>query len=928
MKMERIRALLWPSSSFDKARLTAGVLGLALAGASMPGLFGATADASVVAEDGTNWGPSGLLSTSSAVTARWDNTGNPATSVVYRDGRQRLPHTAGATYDSIKSTTTGPYFDYFGTDNGLGGLQVKVSQTKDLVNQSVTLEVSGVKGGAPYGTPSPVYLQAFQCWGGVDAAGRPAPDAANPDPATCQVGAMDPTAYRSPETAFTRYIKSDPLVPGGDWERYYANADPLSDVPFTAIDGQKSGSTNGVQNQFFNATTTNEASKIQMSASGTATRQMELQSSLESPGLGCGLRRGVTSTSTCWLVIVPRIDGVLQQNGPIAPSLWAQRLQVKLGFRDIVAGCPSGEARTLTAGSELLGAAAASWTPGLCEAKNIALGYTRLGDEVARNQFIAGANSAILTSKSVDAEAAYVPVSLAAPVVAYSLSYQPNCPARTDPYTEAEATECGYASVAELEADLVRAGKPIRDLKLNARLVAKLLTQSYAFAIFDRTGFERKGWMVERPSSLGDDPEFLRLNPTLTHISKSTSAINEMNRLIVEATRSDGAVQVWNWILGDADARAFLNGCPDADGMVVNPFYSTRTYQGCESARTALAAQADADRAATPTSDNYVDSALTYPPDGSPYPLPGWQEADPGGGFPPYTVYDFLVRADTMPVAGRDNAIGYVPQNSELCLTELDPSCQPAPGKYKDPKTRQPGDRLGLMSITDAATAAAFQLPTAQFCDSTGTKCVGATTTSFAKAADRFVDTAVEGVVEPGPADYAGGAYPLTVPVYAAVSTKIPAKDQRAYGRALSYLTTTGQKPGFAPGDLPPGYTPLTKSLRKQAEAGIDTLLSASDAQPSESPTATPTPTTTPTTGGGGLGGTTIPPPTSSTPSGSTPSPSASPSAPAGDEVQLAAMTPGQETWPSWLLPFGLALALLAGAAGPLVRLRSRIRLG
>ena len=44
------------------------------------------------------------------------------------------------------------------------------------------------------------------------------------------------------------------------------------------------------------------------------------------------------------------------------------------------------------------------------------------------------------------------------------------------------------------------------------------------------------GWMVDRPVSLGDDPEFLRLNPSLAHMSHSTSAINDVNRLIVRVT--------------------------------------------------------------------------------------------------------------------------------------------------------------------------------------------------------------------------------------------------------------------------------------------------------------------------------------------------------------------------------------------------------
>jgi hypothetical protein len=919
-----------------RVRYAIGLMGLAMVGASVPGLFAGTATAAGTG-DGTDWGSGGLLATDSAVTVRWDNTGNPGSSVVPRDGRQQLPHTSGKTYDDISSSTISPYFDYFGPDNGLGGLQVTVSQTRDLVNQSVTLDISGVKGGEPFGLPSSVYLQAFQCWGGLNPNGSPAPAAANPDPATCQVGAMDPTAIKSPQTAFTRYLKTDPLVPGGDWDRYFNKTDPASDVPFTSIDGTRSGSTNALDNQFFNATTTNEASKIQVSAKGTASRQFELQTSVESPGLGCGLREGVASTATCWLVIVPRVDGVLQQNGPIAPSLWAQRLQVKLGFRDVVPGCPGGEARTLTGGSELLSAAAASWVPGLCKAKNIALGYTRIGDEVARNQFRTGAQSAILTTEPADVPATYVPVGLSAPVIAYSLSYQPNCAAQATPYTEQQAQDCGYDSLAALNADIERSGQAVRDLKLDARLVAKLLTQSYAFGIFDRDGFRRSGWMVDRPVSLGDDPEFLRLNRGLAHMSHSTSAINDMNRLLVEAQRSDAAVELWNWVLADPEARAFLNGCPDDDGMVVNPFYSTRTYVGCDAQKAALEAQAKADRDATTTPSTYVDAPLTYPPDGSPYPLPGWQEAAPGGGTPDFTVFDWLVRADNMPQAGRDTAIGYMPQNTDLCLTELDSSCVPAPGKWRDPKTRQSGDRLGLMSITDTATAAAFQLPTAQLCDDSGTYCVGASSASLAAAANRFTATNVAGVVGPGAADYAHGAYPLTMPVYAAVSSSLSADTKHDYGNALSYITTAGQQPGFQPGDLPAGYAPLTPALAAQAHKGVQSLLKAKDSKPETSESADPSesPTASTSTSGGSspdLTNPTLPanPAPSdagvpSAPADSSADPSASPTT--ASEPQLVAVSAGDESWPGWLLPCGLALALAAAAAGPLLRHRETLRL-
>jgi hypothetical protein len=897
------------------ARAVLVLLGLSISLAGLPGWFGSASVAAPSAGDGSDWSAAGVTNSSSAVTLHWDNTGNPAASAVYRDGRQEIPHTGGQTYDAISGSVVGAYFDAFGPDNGLGGLQVTVSQTQDLVNQAVNLDISGVKGGAPYGIYSKVYLQAFQCWGGLKADGSPDPNASEPDPATCQMGAGDAASRSQFALANSRYINTDPLAQGGDWARYF-NKGGDSDVPFTAITGEKSGSTNGEDNEFFNATTTNEVSKIKVSAKGTATRQFEVQTSTESSGLGCGVREGQVSTSSCWLVIVPRVDGVLDQNGPIAPSLWAQRLQVRLGFRDIVAGCPSGQDRTLTAGSELLAAAAASWTPGLCGTQKIALGYTQLGDPVARSQFESGASDAMLTTQPAGKPAVYAPVALSAPVVAYALSYQPNCPAREEGYTEQQARDCGYASVADLDADIARSGTLVRDLRLDARLVAKLLTQSYAFAIFDQEGFRRSGWMVRhRPASLATDPEFVRLNPSLAHISLTASSVTSMDHLVLEALRSDGASQVWKWIVQDPDARAFLNGCPDADGMVVNPFYSTRTYDGCTDQEATLAAQADADRKDTPTPDSYADQPVSYPPDGSPFPLPGWQEARSTGN-PPFTVFDFLPRADSMPIAGRDVAIGYTPRNSNLCLTALDPSCQPAPGKWTDPKTRQAGDRLGVMAITTAATAARFQLPTALLCDSAGNHCVGADTSSLQKAADRFVKGATDGVLQPGATDYASGAYPLTMPVYAGISPSLPQKSRAAYAKALQYMTTTGQQPGFSPGNLPPGYAPLTAALRSQAKAAIGTLLKATPAaKPAKAPATA-------------ASAQSAPGPAAAPPAAAAPAVAATPAVAAAQTTQFVTLAAGTESFPRWPLPFGLGVALLAGLAGPVLRLRSAFRIG
>jgi hypothetical protein len=133
-------------------------------------------------------------------------------------------------------------------------------------------------------------------------------------------------------------------------------------------------------------------------------------------------------------------------------------------------------------------------------------------------------------------------------------------------------------------------------------------------------------------------------------------------------------------------------------------------------------------------------------------------------------------------------------------------------------------------------------------------------------------------------------------------------------------VTTTGQKPGFAIGNLPPGYAPLTQSLRTAAAAAIKDLTKAT-------PTTKPSGTATNGTGGSDNSG-----------GGSDPSDIATPGSPqtnASKPTTEVNLPPGTvlvssdtQAWPRLLLPIGLGITLLAGLAGPLLRFRGSIRIG
>jgi hypothetical protein len=910
-----------------RLRLTAGLAGLALALVSSAVLLQTPVlAASGPVVDGSDWGSSGVIGSDSAVTVRWDNSGNPASSIVYRDSRQIVPHSGGSNYLDITGSVNDAYDAAFGDQNGLNGMSVTVSQTQNLVDQTINLSIRGVKGGTNVlGGNSKSYLQVFQCWGGLTLTGHPDPAAAGPDPATCQVGATGAdTRGGSATLSEGRWVGTDPLVLNGDWLNYYANN--KGDVPFTTISGAVSGSTALLANSYFNTTTTNELSSVNIGPDGTANRPFETQTGEEAPGLGCGVRPNIASTPTCWLVLVPRVSGVMGSSGPISPSLWAQRLQVKLGFRQAASTCPGGKARTLIGGSELVRDAAASWTPGVCDAAKIELGYTKLGDEVARTQFQTGANQAVLTSQPIPSStpAVQVPIALTAPVFAYSMTYQPACvELNPAPATDAAAQACGYADLASLRTDWLRAGTPVRSLNLDARLVAKLVTQSYDDALINKSGLVSAPWMLAEPSNLASDPEFLRLNPDLRHESITAgSPARKIDHLVLESIRSDSAVQVWNWILGDPAARAFLNGCPDPDGHVVDPFYSTRTYAGCEGQRAALAAKNAADRAATTVSSNYVDQPLIYPPDGSPYPLPTWQTYQaPNTNELPLTVVDWLPTVNSQSDAGRDVAIGYIPQNGNWCDSSVEPAtCGPLPGKWSDLKIRQSTGSLGLMAVSDAGTAARFQLATANLCDSAGTHCVAANSASLRKAASRFTTNGHGDLLGPNPtADYAGGAYPLTVPVYGVVAPSLSLADRLSYASAFDYLINTGQRPGYRVGNLPPGYAPLTANLRAIAIKGISALRAVHPPVKSLPPSmAGNGPSSSGGVSGAGLPKGAGSPPVTTPPNAAVVQPVAA----------LVKVAPGKEQWAWFTMPLGLGITLLAGLAGPFLRRRSGVKLG
>ncbi|AJT41607.1 hypothetical protein [Psychromicrobium lacuslunae] len=879
--------------------------------------------ASAQAAEGS-WGPQGdITNTSSAVTVRWDNAGNLPSSVVSRSNDTVLAHTAGKTYQDIDQGTRARYQEIF------GGLSMSVSQTKDLVNQSISVSVSGAHNEIDQSNLTS-FMQFFQCWGAPGPDGKPDPNATSPDPATCQVGAGG-TDSDATDTAFVSRIISedDKLLTGGDWDAQIPGlGDPRSNgllrvAPFTAVSGTKHRGTEVTQNEsignpFFNRTTTNEISKAYLSPQGSVTRPVEVQTGAEANGLGCGKREDNSpSVSSCWLIAVPRLYGALDTKnaklntvGPVAPSVWAQRLQVKLDFQDVRSGCSSDAVPNQINGAEQMSRLMKSWIPALCDNKKTAFSFNPLGETQVRGGFSSKPGGMLFGSQAISSSTVLqAPIGLTGVVIAYNISL-------TD-----------------------QNGAAAKGLKLNARLVAKLLTQFYDNGIDLAAGselFAKAPWARANYATLKDDAEFKKLNPDLN----IDSAPNLGGDLLVETLRSDAAYQVWQWILDDQAASSFLSGCPDPSGKVINPYFSMRSYAGCENQKETLEKDLTKKLAETKTPKDFQYQLPDYT--SGFYPQPAWYErsakVDANGKetISPLRIGDLRPRSSRMDVIGREtsrpvNKVSSLWCDKNLCLNQPD---YPLPGVWKSTGDQNYANKF-LASITDAATAAQFQLPTALLCNTEGTSCSGADTSSLQKAANNFQSTDVAGVLKPATKpDYAGGAYPLTLPVYAAVNTNGLTQDKvNAYRTLFEHAAGAGQTAGYTQGSLPPGYAPLTESMLSALKktAGLLKAAPSSPSTPSPtSPSAVVKEPKTDPTAPTPKGDDNAPPPAEILPPDKAPTDDApadkagTSNESAGKETpapvsQAGTTSPLSSTWPQYLLLIGLGIALLAGLLSPLI---------
>ena len=206
-------------------------------------------------------------------------------------------------------------------------MEFTVNQTQNLTNQAVSITWTG-------GTPTvrsanrfmAHYVQIFQCWGDDDGTNPANP---GPPPEQCVQGATagTPGGGQSAGLVPNGSLVLDRVIRQAQWAELDPQVEPSpldgqTWMPFRAVDGTQidvqadlnfAGGTAGNfwLNPYFDIVTTNEVGVSPTSLNGTGAALMEVNTGVQSSGLGCGQRRqplidGTTKVPQCWIVIVPR----------------------------------------------------------------------------------------------------------------------------------------------------------------------------------------------------------------------------------------------------------------------------------------------------------------------------------------------------------------------------------------------------------------------------------------------------------------------------------------------------------------------------------------------------------------------------------------------------------------------------------------------
>jgi hypothetical protein len=514
-------------------------------------------------------------------------------------------------------------------------------------------------------------------------------------------------------------------------------------------------------------------------ADGTGEAYVQIETAEENAFLGCN------STTPCSIVVVPMFGGPVsdkysakkcavhtKDGGNNQQALdsfigdacsWADRLTVPLSFAPTSASCPAATAQFTSGGSPMLGRAIAQWRPGWC-AGDLPLSFQysgSLSEDEARSQFLEPATA---LTKPLDVAFTTEPVSA----------------------DEASSRAFTYAPIANTAVSIAfvidddTTGKQLTTLKLNARLVAKLLTQSYSLRWNNCSAGLVQSATCDpgtygNPQTILQDPEFRALNPSWADLAVGQSPTQQLGTFLptVVEGNSDLIYALTRWVASDPTAAAFLAGAKDPWGMHVNTYYKNPGW---------------------PTSSLTVSD-------------PGWSHASTPDGSNGYCPGNGTSQNSWGPISGLDNVASTL-LGGQSSAYDVTPTLN-VPCSYPKVAPETTGTRF-LLAVVDQGHASAFQFPTAELENAAG-DFVAPTTASIAAGVANQT-TNPDGVTQQENLTAKdAAAYPLTVTDYAMVPTcALSSSTVQGVTDLLTLVGGSGQTNGTAPGQLNPGYVPLT----------------------------------------------------------------------------------------------------------------------
>lgn len=659
---------------------------------------------------------------------------------------------------------------------------------------------------------------------------------------------------------------------------------------------------------------------------GTGFADIRVQTSVQDPNLNCA------APDQCSIAVMPDWGGNYltgkcenhKQDFPFRPGTTgilasdgansekptvcatADKIVVPLDFAPTPASaCPAGNSYEFSAdGSPDLERVMAQWQPGWCTSSpKVDFNYdSGVNESQARSRFLGTGGTfasptdvALVTDPASSTDTAgstrqftYAPVATTGISIAY--------------YIDNQATQ-----------------RPVTNIKLDARLVAKMLTQSYALAL----GTCPAGQVAEtdtcdpavtgNPVDIFHDPEFYKLNPEYSQVvnfpNLQNTAFGQFLPMVLSGN-SDMIFELTRWVASDPDAVAFLEGKPDPWGMHVNKNYLSAPQYPVDYFQ---------------TFDNGFTADYTNPSDFN----------DP---------FAKTIQESWIFVTGVDNIafnlaewsssdfswVGQCPNSSGIIEPPPCPNGIPPNNPNLGP---QQFPNRALFAVMDSGTAATDRFPTAALVNSAG-KAIAPTTDSMS-AALTAMKTNPDGVTQYQ--DFAAtspAAYPLTEVQYAMVPTcGLPSAKSSAIATFLQDVANS-QIYGVGPGQIPPfgGYLALTAAQQQQtvkAEQAVgtqnckslppDQTVSGQNPPPGFSSASTGLGSGN-GLGGNGLGNGAIPNPLASGPPSFNSRPGGTPNATASatPTIGLGQKAADTSSDVKYILPAALAAGALLALGGPL----------